>query len=66
MCRPSLASVTMADVAGVLEGLVLVPPPGGDGLLPPDVPVADLAVAGTYLIPRTDQGSDHLERPHQH
>jgi len=40
MCRPLLASVTMADVAGVLEGLVLVPPPGGDGPLPPDVPVA--------------------------
>ncbi len=54
MCRPLLASVTMADVAGVLEGLVLVPPPGGDGPLPPDVPVADLAVAGTYLIPLTD------------
>jgi hypothetical protein len=54
MCRPWLASVTMADVAGVLEGLVLVPPPGGDGPLPPDVPVADLAVAGTYLIPLTD------------
>ena len=46
MCRPLLASVTMADVAGVLEGLTSLQPPGGDGPLPPDVPVADLAVHG--------------------
>ena len=49
-----MAFATMAGVAGVLEGLVLVPAHGGAGPVPPEVPVADLVVAGTYLIPFTD------------
>jgi hypothetical protein len=44
----------MAAVAGVLEGLILIPVPGQAGPLPPDVPTVALAVDGTYLIPLTD------------
>jgi len=44
----------MTAVAGVLEGLILIPVRGRGGLLPPDVPAAALAIEGTYLIPLTD------------
>src|SRR5258706_10936004 len=53
--RWQASSAALAELSGVSAGgRILVPPPGGDGPLPPDVPVADLAVAGTYLIPLTD------------
>jgi hypothetical protein len=44
----------MAGVAGVLEGLVLIPVPGCARQLPAEVPVAELAIDGTRLIPITE------------
>ena len=44
----------MTAVAGVFEGLILIPVPGQAGPLPPDVPSVALAIGGTYLIPLTD------------
>lgn len=44
----------MTAVAGVLEGLILIPVPGQAGPLPPGIPAVTLAVGGTYLIPLTD------------
>jgi hypothetical protein len=44
----------MAAVAGVLEGLILIPVSGQAGPLPQEVPAVALAIGGTYLIPLTD------------
>jgi hypothetical protein len=44
----------MASVAGVLEALVLMPVDGYVPQLPDGVPVAELSVEGTRLIPITD------------
>jgi hypothetical protein len=44
----------MSAVAGVLEGLILIPISGQAGPLPPDVPSVALAIDGTYLIPLTE------------
>ena len=41
-------------MTGVLEGLVLLPVPGRVAQLPDGVPVAELSIAGTCLIPITD------------
>ncbi|HCU93844.1 MAG TPA: hypothetical protein DHU96_14415 [Actinobacteria bacterium] len=52
----------MTAVAGVLEGLILIPVPGQAGPLPPEVPAVALAIGGTHLIPLTD---DVRARCHQ-
>jgi hypothetical protein len=44
----------MSTVAGVLEGLILIPVLGQAGPLPPDIPAVALAIGGTYLIPLTE------------
>jgi len=44
----------MTAVAGVLEGLILIPVSGPARPLPPDVPTVALAIDGTCLIPLTD------------
>jgi hypothetical protein len=44
----------MTAVAGVLEGLILIPVSGQAGPLPPDVPAVALAIGGTHLIPLTE------------
>lgn len=54
MCGRQWHPRTLAAVAGVLEGLILVPVPGRAGALPADVPAAALALGGTYLIPLTE------------
>ncbi len=41
-------------MAGVLEGLILIPVPGQARPLPPDVRSVALAAGGTYLIPLTE------------
>lgn len=41
-------------MAGVLEGLILIPASGQAGPLPADLPAVALAIGGTYLIPLTD------------
>lgn len=41
-------------MAGVLEGLILIPVSGQAGQFPPGVPIVALAIGGTYLIPLTE------------
>jgi hypothetical protein len=44
----------MTAVAGVLEGLILIPVPGQAGPLPPGLLTVALAIGGTHFIPLTD------------
>jgi hypothetical protein len=44
----------MIAVAGVLEGLILIPVSGQAGQFPLGVPIVALAIDGTYLIPLTE------------
>jgi hypothetical protein len=44
----------MTAVAGVLEGLILIPDPGQARPLPPGVLTVALAIGGTHFIPLTD------------
>jgi len=45
----------MTAMAGVLEGLILIPVPGqAASPLPSDVPAVALAIGGTHLIPLTE------------
>jgi Methyltransferase domain len=54
ICGPGWHSRRITVVAGILEGLILIPVPGQAGLLPPDIPAVALAIEGTHLIPLTD------------